>query len=88
MTTTTPAAYLYALPGPVQERLVALVRSIARMDGDEKVTALTAMTGCAEALFDHVLATGASAEPLDFMAAVGEVVKAMNLEAIPESEVA
>lgn len=86
--TTSSAHYLATLPAPVQERLVALVRATAGMSDGEKIDALAALNGCAEALFDFALRTNANNEALEFLATAGEVVRVMHRATEPEGEVA
>lgn len=44
-TTTTPAAYLYALPEPIQERLVEIARSVIGLSQTEKEHAHAMLSG-------------------------------------------
>lgn len=81
---TTDAQYLYSLSENVQRQVVDVVRRVAGLSREEKVKALIALNGAADALFLEL--TAESLEAIQPFAALAELIAGIDQDAHPRTD--
>lgn len=80
----TAADQLAALPAPIQAELWGLVRAAAGLSQDERADLMAALTGTAEAMFEHRPLTRVGVTAM--FNAVGQVVTQVDHAAFPRTQ--